>query len=229
MRKALLALIACLISCGGATTPAESTPPESAPVAGEPDSEVGDPSSESSGQDSPAEPVEPETETPADVADPPPWSADRVAKGDVPKVYLIEHGKADNRATCPILVFTDVGEGAGARPRRANFHGGWAVAYDKKGLPGTHPSGEDCTDCGRGAYGIAGAGVSKGGGGPPWPHELLWSDGSKVGYGPEGGTGKRQLAFLEASDADCLYNIWSALGEQHLLQLLGGLRRVADQ
>src|SRR5262245_48038823 len=80
--------------------------------------------------------------------EPPPWAADPVARGQVPKVYLDEQAKADNKATCPLLVITDVGVGKGAKPRRANFAGGWAVAYDRKGQ--------------RSAFGVAGAGVEKG-------------------------------------------------------------------
>ena len=50
--------------------------------------------------------------------------------------------------------------------------------------------------------------------------------GSKAGYGREGGTGPRSLAFVEAADAGCLYNVWSAVGEAHLLGLIESLRRV---
>jgi hypothetical protein len=157
---------------------------------------------------------------------PPPWAGEPLAAGDVPRVYLDEHGKADNRATCPLLVATDVE--AGAKPRRASFHGGWAVAYDKKGAPGTRPSGEPCASCGRSAFGVAGAGVEKGGG-PRWPKEIVWSDGSRAGYGPEGGQGPQLVAFLERADAGCLYNIWSSLGEQHLVNLIHSLRRVHEE
>ena len=145
--------------------------------------------------------------------EPPPWAAAApLATAAVPKVYLDEHRKAENRATCPLLVITDPGsEGKGARARRASFHGGWAVAYDKKGK--------------RSLFGVAGAGVEKGGG-PQWPREIHWKDGSKAGYGPEGGTGPNALAFVEAADAGCLYNVWSAVSEQHLLTIIQGLRRV---
>jgi hypothetical protein len=176
----------------------------------------------------PAEPVapDPEAEPAPPPAEPPPWSADPVAARDVPRVYLDEHRKAENRETCPLMVLTEVDEGA--RPRRANFSGGWAVAYDKKGMAGTRPSGEACADCGRSAFGVAGAGVEKGGG-PAWPREIVWSDGSRAGYGPEGGDGPQILAFVEAADAGCLYNVWSAVGEDHLVSLIRGLRRVAPK
>ena len=212
----MLLLAACGSSAGPQPEPVSPAP------APEPEEEL------------PAEPVEPDPaqpgapagEGPSGTAEPPPWAADPVAAADVPRVYLKEHRKAENRETCPLMVLTVADEGA--RPRRANFSGGWAVAYDKKGLAGTRPSGEACADCGRSAFGIAGAGVEKGGG-PSWPREILWADGSRAGYGPEGGTGPQSLAFVEAADAGCLYNVWSAQGEEHLVSLINGLRRVAPR
>jgi hypothetical protein len=141
----------------------------------------------------------------------PPWSTDALEAAKVPKVYVAEHKKAKNKATCPLLVITDFGGEADAKPRAANFAGGWAVAYDTKKQ--------------RSAFGVAGAGVEKGGG-PSWPNNIKWSDGSAVGYGPEGGTGPKSLAYLEVSDAGCLYNVWSTLGEPHLVQVIKSLRHV---
>jgi serine/threonine-protein kinase len=159
------------------------------------------------------------------VEDPPPWSAPPLPAKSVPAVYLAQWRKAENRATCPPLVPTDLGAAAGAQPRAATFYGGWAVAYDKKGLPGRAPSGYDCATCGRSVFGVAGAGVEKGGANPFGKH-VRWSDGSELDYGLEGGTGPGYLGFLARSDAGCLYNIWSAIGEDHLLQVIAGLRRV---
>jgi len=147
---------------------------------------------------------------------PPPahsWG-DPVARATVPKVYLKEQAKAENKATCPLLVLTDLGDGAGAKLRRANFGGGWAVAYDKPGQ--------------RSAFGIAGTGVEADGKGPEWPNQMIWDDGSSAGYGPEGGTGPKLLAYVTVKGAGCLYNVWSALGQEHLELLLRGARRVAD-
>jgi hypothetical protein len=59
-----------------------------------------------------------------------------------------------------------------------------------------------------------------------WPHWLRWSDGSSAGYGPEGGTGPNQLAYLTIAGQQCLYNVWSRLGRTHLEQLLRTLRFV---
>ena len=52
------------------------------------------------------------------------------------------------------------------------------------------------------------------------------ADGSTAGYGPEGGTGPAQLAYLRIAGQGCLYNVWSRLGRAHLEQLLGALRFV---
>lgn len=143
-----------------------------------------------------------------------PWRQAPLASAAVAPVYLEQWQKAENRATCALLALRSVGEaGGGATPRAASFSGGWAVAYD---LPGT-----------RSAFGVAGAGVNAG---DPayakWPYAYEWGDGSKVEYGPEGGLGPNQLAYLRVAGQDCLYNVWSRLGREHLELLLHELRRV---
>lgn len=79
----------------------------------------------------------------------------------------------------------------------------------------------------RSAFGIAGAGVSAG---DPsydkWPYIQQWDDGSKAEYGPEGGTGPNELAYVRIQGQKCLYNVWSRLGRQHLELLLSELRLV---
>jgi hypothetical protein len=145
---------------------------------------------------------------------PAPWSGAELAHGDVPAVYAEQWGRVANRATCGLFAFTELGEGASARPRTAPFAGGWAIAYD---LPGQ-----------RSAFGIAGTGSDAA---EPayseWPFRREWADGSSAGYGPEGGTGPNQLAYLRIAGERCLYNVWSGLGRDHLELLLESLRRVA--
>jgi hypothetical protein len=145
--------------------------------------------------------------------DPAPWSAPKLAAADVPPMYLQEWRKADNRATCaPVAPVPGFAE-ADARPRRANFSGGWAVAYDQPGD--------------RSAFGVAGAGVAADGDiYDGWPGTIAWNDGSGAGYGLEGGTGPSHLAFLTIAGQGCLYNVWSHRGEEHLLSLLRSLRFV---
>jgi hypothetical protein len=131
----------------------------------------------------------------------------------VPSVYRTEWQRAENRASCALLVPAALGDGAGAVPRAAVFSGGWAVAYDRSGQ--------------RSLFGVAGSGTT-----PDsttydaWPHKIKWADGSSAGYGPEGGTGPNQLAYLRVAGQRCLYNVWSRLGVAHLEYLLSQLRFV---
>jgi hypothetical protein len=161
--------------------------------------------------------------TPPPAAPPPspalakaPWAGARLSAGQIPAAFATEWRKADNRATCALVAPASVGEGAGATARAATFSGGWAVAYDRPGL--------------RSAFGVAGTGSRAS---DPayddWPHRRAWADGGAAGYGPEGGTGPNQLAYLRIPGQDCLYNVWSRLGRAHLEHLLESLRFVAVQ
>ncbi len=152
----------------------------------------------------------------APAPDPPPpapWSGARLLPSQVPDVYLREWSRADNASTCAPLAPADPEPGA-AEARAAEFGGGWGVAYD---LPDR-----------RSAFGVAGTGVEPG---PDtyddWPWEIEWRDGSRAGYGPEGGSGEKLLAYLRVEGEGCLYNVWSWLGRAHLEELLGSLRFVA--
>jgi hypothetical protein len=150
---------------------------------------------------------------PSPPEEPAPWSTTRLLIGDVPAVYAQQWRQAENRETCALIAPAALGDGEGATPREATFAGGWAVAYDQPGL--------------RSAFGIAGAGVRASAPSySAWPFFREWSDGSSVGYGPEGGTGPNQLAYLRIQGQDCLYNVWSRLGVTHLEFLLGQLRFV---
>ena len=146
-------------------------------------------------------------------APPPPWSERPLARREVPAVYVTEWQKAANRASCALIVPRSLGEGEGATPRAATFSGGWAVAYDRPGL--------------RSAFGVAGTGSEASAPAySDWPYGRLWRDGSSAGYGPEGGTGPNQLAYLRVAGQRCLYNVWSRLGREHLELLLEQLRFV---
>lgn len=143
-----------------------------------------------------------------------PWRGAPLVRSAVPAVYLTQWEKAENRATCAVIAPASAGPaGEGAAPRAANFSGGWAVAYDLPNL--------------RSAFGVAGAGVKAG---EPsydqWPYAYEWADGSRVEYGPEDGAGPKQLAYLRIQGQDCLYNVWSALGKEHLELLIRELRLV---
>jgi len=195
-------LVALLAACSRETPPAVAQGPADVP-APLPPPEMEDPGVP------PAEHVSP---TPATL-EPAPWSAPPLAADAVPAHYLAQWRKADNRATCAPLAPVDTADRPDAKPRPANFSGGWAVAYDEPGL--------------RSAFGVAGAGVeATGAGDSPFPDSITWADGSIASYGLEGGTGPGYLAYLEVDGQGCLYNVWSNLGEAHLLHLLSSLRKV---
>jgi hypothetical protein len=142
---------------------------------------------------------------------PPPWSAPALRWNEVPAAYQAEWQKAANRRSCAAIAPRSLGEGTGARPRAATFSGGWAVAYDTPAI--------------RSAFGVAGTGSKAS---DPaysdWPFVRRWADGSSAEYGPEGGSGDNQLAYLRIVGQDCLYNVWSRLGREHLELLLDQLR-----
>lgn len=147
-----------------------------------------------------------------------------------------EWRKAANRVACAPLAFTDTGGQRGVA-RRANFSGGWAVAYDLPGL--------------RSAYGVAGTGlIAEQDSQPPaaqrarlrdqWPYFVELGklpQPAFAGYGIEGaeaypasnldGTGVNSLAYLRIGGQACTYNVWSRLGRAHLERLLAGLTVIA--
>jgi hypothetical protein len=158
-------------------------------------------------------PANSEERPPVSTAPPAPWRREPLSAEQVPAIFLQQWLGAENRASCALIAPASLDAGTGATPRAATFSGGWGVAYDRQGL--------------RSAFGVAGAGVSASGPSySDWPHSRQWPDGSSVGYGPEGGTGPNQLAYLRIQGQDCLYNIWSRLGVEHLEYLLEQLRFV---
>lgn len=142
-----------------------------------------------------------------------PWSMAPLPANRVPRVYLDQWQLAANRLSCAPVAPGQV-DPEDAVPRAATFGGGWGVAYDLPEL--------------RSAFGVAGTGVeARSSTYDDWPFRRAWSDGSSVGYGPEGGSGPNQLAYLRISGQDCLYNVWSRIDVQHLERLLDQLRFVS--
>ena len=152
----------------------------------------------------------------ASLAVPPPWSEPALDPAAVPGVFVEAWRAAENATRCAPLgpERLDPVLQQAARPRAATFSGGWGVAYD---LPET-----------RSAFGIAGTGASAWNGDvyDGWPHRRVFADSSRVGYGLEGGTGANWLAYIRIPGQDCLYNVWSRRGREHLEELLGQLRFV---
>ncbi|HEY0142671.1 MAG TPA: hypothetical protein VGF48_17360 [Thermoanaerobaculia bacterium] len=174
-------------------------------------------------------PHSPAPDTSAPDAPPPatpqiaPWNANPAVAA--PPVLLTEWQKAENRASCAPMTFADYGN---ATPRRANFSGGWGLAFDAPGQPGRDPSGASCATCGRGTFGIAGAGVEKGedaenvyAGGM-----MIFAGKNRALYDLEGGTGPNWLAQIHVDDQRCIYYVWSFQGRAHVEQLIRNVRRV---
>jgi hypothetical protein len=148
---------------------------------------------------------------PAPAATPAPWSRDSLAAAAVPAAYPAAWRAAENRATCAVVApaATRV---PNAQARTAVFSGGWGVAYDAPGE--------------RSLFGVAGTGATPGNLYQGWTRSRAWSDGSRAIWGPEGGRGPNQLAYLRIAGQGCLYNVWSRVGEPHLAFLLDQLRFV---
>ena len=160
------------------------------------------------------------------------WSTPILPQTSVPQHLIADWVNAENQTWCSV-VFPE--NSAGLDPvgvsRSAYFGGGWAVAWDLPDGPGRAAAEGYCPDCGRSAYGIAGAGLT----GTVndlalWPNRIVWADDSQAGYGLEGlaepGSGAPLLSYLKIEGQGCLYNVWSFLGEEHLLGLLDSLRFV---
>ena len=147
-----------------------------------------------------------------------PWSKSTIKSSETDAVYHQEWIKSDSRSLCPILALPKqaVSHLTAHKVRRANFYGGWGVAYD---LPDM-----------RSAYGVANAGITDLNGiFNDWPYNVTYQDGSILRYGQEGGDlDANWLAYLVLLDNGCFYNIWSGQNKEHLEQIISDLRIVND-
>lgn len=183
--------------------------------------------------------AEPDTPAPSGPASPPPHLAPDDPPPPAPEplaaaLVRAEWAKSKDREDCGPLAFTTDG-GAPATARRADFSGGWGVAFDTPQV--------------RSAYGVAGPGVIDGDEAPPaaqaerlgrqWPHFTTLARlpaPAFAGYGVEGaqdfpadnpdGRGLNAVAYLRVGGERCTYNVWSRLGRAHLEVLLDSLRRL---
>ena len=142
-----------------------------------------------------------------------PWDRSRLALADVSPVLVEEWRLAENQLWCSGL-FPDGFDTGVAVVRRADFAGGWALAWD---LPQQ-----------RSAFGIAGTGS------PAWegigtrmPMTVSYGE-QVVGYGGEGfdDAAQQRLAEFAIPGQLCGYQVWSRLGDEHLLELVDSLRLV---
>lgn len=145
-----------------------------------------------------------------------PWNKPAINNSDTDTVYRQEWIKAESQSLCPILALPKSASShlLGHSVRRANFSGGWGVAYD---LPAM-----------RSAYGVANAGtVDPNDLSFSWPYNVSYQDGSIVGYGHAGGDPAAQwLAYIVIAQNNCFYNVWSTQDKNHLEQMISDLRRV---
>ena len=142
-----------------------------------------------------------------------PWDRSPLDADDVPQVLVEEWRRSENQLWCSALypVATGVDD---ATLRRAEFSGGWALAWDLPDL--------------RSAFGVAGVGS------PAWedigirmPATVAYGD-QVVGFGGEGfdDAATQRLAEFSIPGQLCAYQVWSNLGDEHLLELVDSLRLV---
>ena len=224
-----LVSMAFVLVVGAATTAIIVSGSEGAPVAGESTTIISTTPTTSATQEGSTPTTHEPNGTGGGVA---PWSAPPLPQSAVPQHLIADWAGAANQTWCSALFPEDPRSLSPAGvSRSADFSGGWAVAWDLPNGPGRDATDGYCPDCGRSAFGIAGADFT----GTVndlaiWPNQIAWSDGSRAGHGLEGleapGSGAPELAYLKIDGQGCLYNVWSFLGEEHLLELLDSLRFV---
>ena len=156
-----------------------------------------------------------------------PWAAAHLTRSSAPPAVMRAWMTADNRDWCAPLVPATLD---GATPRITQFEGGWAVEFDKAGLPGITTSGRLCRSCGRGAFGIAGTAVMVDDEDPNEAEEIAFRDGSRlrlevpVGDDEETADAGGMVASIKIRGQDCVYQVWSFAGDEHLERLVQELR-----
>ena len=144
------------------------------------------------------------------------WRLTPITTSETDSAYKAEWKKSEIGRKCPLLVLPSTANShlIDRNVRRANFSGGWGVAYDLPTL--------------RSAYGVALSGVSDPAGrNSIWNDYYVYQDGTELTYGREGGDPNgKWLAYLTLGDNYCFYNIWSKQSKSHLEQIISDLRVV---
>ncbi len=157
-----------------------------------------------------------------------PWSVDMLASADVDSLLLDAWSGAANRGYCSLLAPVDLGpEGENAVSRQAGFDDSdWSIAWDNPDGPGMTGDSALCEDCGRSAFGVHGGSTLTDG------ETIRWSDGSGLQTHPQDGSyangQRRVLGSLSVAGQPCFYQVWSSLGEEHLLWFVDQLRFVDE-
>lgn len=159
-----------------------------------------------------------------------PWAEAPLGAQAVPAPLVSAWEHAENRAQCAPIVPTALGAAEGARARVGELEGGWAVEFDRRGMPGLTREGETCARCGRGVFGIAGTNLI--------PEDLVtedsdadmpaptFADGSHLSVEPPAEGEDVAAAVITVRGQGCVYQVWSFLGEEHVRELVGSLRLV---
>jgi len=154
-----------------------------------------------------------------------PWAVAPMAADAAPAELLAAWAQAENRASCAPIAPAALGAADGARARVSEMiQGGWAVEFDRRGMPGLSRDGSPCAHCGRGVFGIAGTGMM--------PEELAddpapsFADGSHVEVEAAAEGESVAAAMITLRGQSCVYQVWSFLGEEHVREIVDGLRRV---
>lgn len=162
-----------------------------------------------------------------------PWADAPLTSDLVPAPILSAWERADNRAQCAPIAPRALGAAEGARARVAELEGGWAVEFDRRGMPGIGRDGETCARCGRGVFGIAGTNLT--------PEDLVGEDSAADEPAPTFADGSHleletpsegesvAAATLTVRGQGCVYQVWSFLGEEHVRELVSSLRLVEVQ
>ncbi|MGE0788581.1 MAG: hypothetical protein AB7S26_23120 [Sandaracinaceae bacterium] len=159
-----------------------------------------------------------------------PWATPPIASEAAPGAVLAAWRDAENRSVCAPIAPIATGAADGAEARVSTLiEGGWAVEFDRRGMPGMSERGAECRRCGRGVFGVAGTRMS--------PDELVmeesadesgptFADGSQLVVDPPADGESIASATLTVRGQGCVYQVWSHLGEEHVRELVSALRVV---
>jgi hypothetical protein len=155
-----------------------------------------------------------------------PWGAEHLASQAAPRPLLQAWTRADNQGWCAPLAPATLGAGEGARPRVGSAPGGWSLEFDRRGAAGIGANGEVCTTCGRGAFGITGTAMSaEDAEDLLGPGATVFADGGRIDVQANADE-PAAVATVVVPGQDCVYQVWSFLGREHLDELVAGLRLV---
>lgn len=170
-----------------------------------------------------------------------PWSGSFLDVDQAEPLLVEAWSESLTRHTCSLIAPADLGaEGVDAVPRSARSPPGEEVfvAWDNPDGPGMTGDSQLCENCGRSAFGISLLGRM-----PEFelesrvqalgPFGSTWADGSQLWFEPKSEAREdyadghhRVFGNLLVGHENCLYHVWSSLGEDHLMWFVDQLRLV---